>query len=70
MIPAASQESTSRPHLCVNSWKEGGYKGKCGGNLLQALSFPEEAEAVLASAKGKSLNLALSWFFIRKALPG
>lgn len=42
----------------------------CGGNLLQAPSFPEEAEATLASAKGKSLGLALSWFFIRKALSG
>jgi len=42
----------------------------CGGNLLQAPSFPEEAEAMLASAKGKSLGLALSWFFIRKTLSG
>lgn len=58
------------PCPCVSSQKEGGCNGMCGGNFLQVPSFPEEAEAALASAKGRPLGLSLSWFFITEALSG
>lgn len=43
-------------------------QGRMEGGSLRVSSFPEEAEAVLSSVKGKSLGLALSWFFIKKSI--